>query len=105
MRDRSGFRVAVGIVLVAVETVVGVVAEALVYNAGERTDPAEAVADVIVAVGDVAVLPVLDRAGDRFGLEPAEAVVGIPGFASTYEGLVLFAVLSCEIDHLHRSPR
>ena len=64
--------------MVAVEAIVGIVTEGLVRDAGERAGPAQAVADVIVTVADVAILPVLDRAGDRFGLEPAEIVVGIP---------------------------
>ena len=81
MRDGSVAGIAVVVVLVAVDPVVGVVAEGLVGDAGERAGPALAVADVVVAVGDGAVLAILDRARHGLGLQAAEAIVGIPGSA------------------------
>jgi hypothetical protein len=78
LRDGSIARVAVVVVLVAIQAVVGVVAESLICDTGKRAGSSQAVANVVIVVSDVAVFAVLDRAGDRFGLEPAEIVVGIP---------------------------
>ena len=79
MSGCTSLRVAVVVVLVAIEAVVRVVAERLVGNAGEGAGPVLAVADVVVAVGDGAVLAVLDGTGDRLGLQTAQVVVGVPG--------------------------
>ena len=52
--------VAVVVVLVAVQAVVGVVAEGLVSDARQGAGATQTIADVVVAVGGVTVLAVLD---------------------------------------------